>query len=512
MGIDSGPSAAETGANIGQRHKIANTREIKVAPLSPTPPKEDSPVKDQESKPNFALDKWEYGKKESVTAFVDTISQRDPAVKAELEAAFNEGGGKAFGLKVCEMVTRNFSDPESGSTLTVPEWKILSNIANVDPANYEGKILRSSTDDEDWIDPKSGVHSSYKLPKDSSMLAKDKEKGTLFEGHYIEQPLQEGFGLVVDVGYSRLLGRPVVKISSGNIRGDHSQQFTSAVSDTEAAVGVWDSKGETVLPTRNYNHDSLFGDNQNFTNIFAGKLYDALSKTGIDFGVQMEMVVNPNNPKDFHLIQLRPSPENMTKTIKSESDESARKKELGIEGQRPKLTLKSASVNGRFNIISDSSVIRDVPYVRGLSGITTSFWDGKMSPDLLEKFDSRREKRGEITLYDRRDRTSKNYETEGLLGSYLSGADVLITPTPIKPNNNHGAMANMDRAYGLLDNCGMVSVTDQQHQQLESILTGGKQSSELKDNVKTGKIMQVASDGLIAEISVWKGQKKNLKA
>jgi hypothetical protein len=474
--------------------------------ITPPPPslKEAVPAETKQLKPDFALDKWEYSKEDSVSSFIDRVSRAKPEAKADLEAALHDGGGKAFGLKICEMVAHNFHDP--AFSLTVPEWKIVSDINSVDPAEHKGEILRSSTEDEDWKNPASGVHSSYKFPdgdltpkgyrKDSDLkkFSEDKKKGVLFNGHYIEQSLREGCGLVVDVGYSKIAGRPLVKISSGTLRGDETRKFTSAVNDTEASVGIWDFEGNEILPIRDYHSESPL--DKNTSGNFARSLAEAINKTNIDFGVQMELVINPKNPRDFQLIQLRPSPENMTRTIGNQDSEPLQEKELGIEEQVPELVLKSASVNGRFSIIAGSSLVRDTPYMDGLTTLISPGEKERTINAFQERFKARKEKKGNIAIYSPTTDSRKYYNTGNLIAVYLGkGADAIITPTPIKPNNNHGDVYGMDRrVYDLMDDCCMISVTD-------------SQIWELNKYSEKGRKMQVISDGLIAEIRVIKEEK-----
>ncbi|RJQ24670.1 hypothetical protein C4577_07130 [Candidatus Parcubacteria bacterium] len=453
----------------------------------------------KDTKPEFALDGWQYRDRESVTTLINRVSQQNPELKPKLETALAEGGGKAFGLKICEMVARNFTDPETLCSLTVPEWKIVFDINEIDPVKYKGIILRSSTDDEDWIDPASGVHASYKLispdnpfpDKSSAAFKRDRESGALFNSHYIEQPIQEGFGLVVDVGYSEILGKPVVRMCSGNLRGDRTEEFTSAVSDTEAAVGAWDSEGRPVTGIVDYRHRTFFDSQDSSPGSFAKGLVEALRKTGINFGVQVEIVVNPANPKDFRLIQLRPTPENITKTMRTD-DELVRKTELGIEGIEPRSVFKTASVNGKFDVLAGVSIVSKAPYVDGLDNLTSPGWDGKLSLNLAEKLDTRRSVRGGIAICSPRAFQGKYADLVALSGIYLeNNADVLITPTPIKPNNTHGAINDLSQhAYCVLDRSSMISVTEDQ-------------CSELERNSREGRAMQVISDGLIADVRIF---------
>lgn len=163
-------------------------------------------------------------------------------------------------------------------------------------------MARSSAPNEDWLDPRAGVEESKHLRGDkikAEIEAKLQDGAPLVVQNYVS-----GIGFVVDIGWSELLEQAVVRIAHGNISKTGSGDvYTSATWDTEARIGLYNTDGESIVPLP---ERSLFEDiAPNLAKILVG----ALKKLEIDFGVQLELVIHPDRPDSWQLVQIRPSPE-----------------------------------------------------------------------------------------------------------------------------------------------------------------------------------------------------------
>ncbi len=199
------------------------------------------------------------------------------------------------------------------------------------------KILRSSEPGEDWFDPRSGVHQSSVLhPQKVQQIIEEQAQQIWFEARQ-NQVLQDyvwGCGCVIDVGFSELLERPVIRVAKGNpnfIHGTH--QFTSATWDHESFVAIYDAEsGEHIagsqLGFRNYESP--------FTELVQ-ELIHMLACADFSFGLQLEVILDPL--ADFwHLVQIRPSP-GVIRGMKT----------------RPETIGKLVSTTGKVNQVGDVS-------------------------------------------------------------------------------------------------------------------------------------------------------------
>ncbi len=431
--------------------------------------------------PDFALDKWGYAPTD-VNSLMSRVSSDDLDLKEELEITLQAGGGKAFGLKICELVASNFF--HLPHRMIVPKWDVLKDIRLIEH-NF-GSVLRSSAPLEDWLNSDSGVLPSF--THDLLDIAKFnwlKRENALPDVPYIKQEHREGLGLVLDVGYSHLERKILMRIAAGNERfpdGLPSTRqhgiFTSATNDTEASAGVWDAEtGEPVLPTRNFGHRSLNKENAVYYNILARPLLKALRKTGIDFGVQMEIIEHPDQGSVLNIVQIRPTPARVCRPIFDSKSPFQQEKE--------KIIARSAIVNGVFDITGEVLFF-------GNDGIKNNYESRRWGKERLME--------GKIGIYD--ETTGKDYAcnlqysmaAEVYYGGYLAGCDAQLTPVAIRPNTHHGSMSNpphLEEVYQLLDqNCGMVSLRSSEIDKIQAL---AKQSDKpLK--------LRIVSDGLIAQV------------
>lgn len=233
-------------------------------------------------------------------------SDSDPAVK--LEKALRRSGGKAFGLALCGNTFGRLAVPE----WFAPDWSSEFQFYEYDMKKLEDwlcrnpyQVIRSSHPEEDWIDPRSGVYESTVCWREEQVRPKLEEMQKRGEWAIV-QSWTNGIGFVVDIGFSELLERPVARIAHGNIsRTGGGREYTSATWDHESHVGIYEADGEFTgrpivpLPWKEYR--SIASD-------LVGSLVGFLRSRGINFGVQFELVIHPDRPETYWLVQLRPSP------------------------------------------------------------------------------------------------------------------------------------------------------------------------------------------------------------
>lgn len=264
----------------------------------------------------FDPNAWNYGL--SLPQIVQAIPpslRKALGGKRKILQHLQQGGGKALGLSICELVAKE--DPR----LRVPPWMMLSRTEQKEllffgtfPARHEELfvpgdpvILRSSHIEEDWMNGDAGTYLSL---KSTAFAWRD-----ILERLYgkdipiVIQKFEPGVGIIVDIGWSQLMRRTVVRIAIGRqCQTEEGIRYTSATFDRDGEIQVRDPetgllllplyKGIELLPTL---ADFPFHD-------FACTLYRAVQNTGITFGVQLELVIHPDHPQNWRLVQIRPSP------------------------------------------------------------------------------------------------------------------------------------------------------------------------------------------------------------
>ncbi len=272
----------------------------------------------------FDQNAWNYGL--SLPQIVQAIPpplRKALGGKRKILQLVQQGGGKALGLSICEQVAKK--DPR----LQVPPWMMLSRTEQKEllffgrfPARHEGLftsgepvILRSSHVEEDWMNGDAGTYFSLK--------SKAFEWRDILERLYgkdipiVIQKFEPGVGIIVDIGWSSLMRRVVVRTAAGRVCQTHEgTSYTSATFDRDGEIQVRDPetgllllplyKGIELLPTL---VDFPFHD-------LACTLYRAVQSTGIQFGVQLEIVIHPDHPQHWHLVQIRPAPHVVRGTLK----------------------------------------------------------------------------------------------------------------------------------------------------------------------------------------------------
>lgn len=244
---------------------------------------------------------WIYNP-ESVRSLIRRIAGVNP-VAADLEFQWLRGGGKALGLRLCELLFSN-------TKLTIPQWFAVTpkshndQILDTENLTYGwlefGAMVRSSTWDEDWVDSRSGVHRSTYAAR--MYLRKHMDEQIAACGSIVVQSKEWGCGLVIDIAWSELLQRDVIRIATGTSSMEGGRKmYTSATWDQEAPVGVFDAEtGEILCPYTYMDIDDV-------VQAMVHTVVPRLKQLGITFAVQFEMILDVDSRR-LSVVQIRPSP------------------------------------------------------------------------------------------------------------------------------------------------------------------------------------------------------------
>ncbi len=272
----------------------------------------------------FDVNAWKYGTETgSLRPLADILARSNPKAAEKLSEVFDLFSGKEISLFLCGMLEGRYP------SLRVPAWFTANQEREEKPRFNEAAletwrrqhyddayIVRSSHRNEDWRDARSGVHASETCTwhglteKVRSACERGEE---VVVQHYVW-----GIGCVIDVGYSELLERPIVRIARGNksLEGG-GVRWTSATWDHEAVISVYDAETCELVAG---------GDEPRMVEVFtrlAKEVVSALQGIGITFGVQLEVIVNDRNLKEWNLVQVRPSPEHVRGHLESPSPTGA---------------------------------------------------------------------------------------------------------------------------------------------------------------------------------------------
>ncbi|MFA6521904.1 MAG: hypothetical protein WCT53_06005 [Candidatus Gracilibacteria bacterium] len=267
----------------------------------------------------FDLNGWDYeNADQGIQQLAKTIKQRTGKRGLYLPYLPKFCGGKGLSLAICdlfEMTDSIFSVPRRNFLSKEQVGLIIGGkaICHFDGFDPGGRLVmvRSSAPNEDWKDSRSGVETSFSWSRNIALSPSFISKLSLM-GQAIVQEIVCGVGLVVDVGYSHLLKKPVVRIAHGRPADNTGKCYTSAVWDLFSPVGLYGSDGSALIPLA----DKVFGA---LAPELASRAVLTAQTIGIDFGFQMEVIIHPGNLEKWHLVQIRPSPEflrGMTQTPK----------------------------------------------------------------------------------------------------------------------------------------------------------------------------------------------------
>lgn len=485
-------------------------------------------------RPEFSLDGWAYDQL-SLDRLTTKLEEKNPGIRARLEQSLIDGGGKAYGLVICELIANQYQ--AEGHTVSVPKWESIPNyteqrerieeeFSTRQYRNEAGQlhskvILRSSAPDEDWLAAESGVLRSF---TDHERI---KLATPLPEVPFILQELASGYGAVIDVGHSELRGEVVVHFAVGNGRGKDNRDFSSAVSDPEASVALFNERGDSIVPSRSYRGAfKPFFENETLPhNNLLPDITTKLRNLGIDFGVQLEAVIDGQNPNIVHIIQIRPTPEKMRRIVVQNSETSP--ETLDTAGE---VLAETAVTSGVFNLTAQPTF--------NLEGqISNLSNDGRPLAQLvrtlhdLEQFALRAQKKGipyaqqerldELRAYfqaqekvvpeelrigffntmgsgsDPSNRISLDTAHDIYAGAYQGGYRGLITPGQITPATKHEYLLDQNPAMTkyIAEHCGMISIPKEQIAAIQEIYANSP-----------GAKLRIASDGLIGQVILYRGE------
>ncbi|TAL50652.1 hypothetical protein EPN81_02210 [Patescibacteria group bacterium] len=238
----------------------------------------------------------------------------DPPSCMALGETLRLHGGKTLGLRVCERVA------ESSPHLHIPPWTTLPagfHLSTDSIEKFQDWIkgrngpfkVRSSSRTEDWLSGVSGALQSRTVYDPQRVLNHAQEVSQLRDP-VVVQKFVDGIGLVVDIAYSQIMRQPIVRISTGRELklSSGNRFFSSSTWDHEGRHEVLDPlNGEPLL--ERCTGELFDGSCLGFPlSDLACELWQRIQDLGITFGVQLELVIHPDTPQEWSLVQIRPSP------------------------------------------------------------------------------------------------------------------------------------------------------------------------------------------------------------
>lgn len=256
----------------------------------------------------FDLNGWKYGVN-SIEDLAEMVRPHAPDAKLVLDR-----GGKAFGLSLAQAL--------GGDVFSIPRWFAamtasgLPSREQLEKEFFDGAFIRSNAPDEDWVDPRAGLHESHYRSFRYRFDETVQEMITQCSG-VVLQGMAYGVGVVIDLGWSELLSRNVLRVALGR----PSQQgggvvYTSPTWDNEAWVGIFDAHtGEAIIDL-----SASFVDLRRIIDRMVNVVVPRLMRWNIQFGLQFEFLAELNKTRDMlaqrissrqprdELLQVRPSP------------------------------------------------------------------------------------------------------------------------------------------------------------------------------------------------------------
>ena len=230
---------------------------------------------------------WPYNA-EALSDFLYQLSQKTGIPISEYRRTQEFGGGKALGLEVCGAI----ADRVSSLGLTVPPWAVDKE----KKALISDPVSRISSYDADWLDSSAG----------------NKEHRTCGFAQESVRGEHAHLAMMVDVGYSSISGRRVVRLTSGYAEAGGNGPYAPAISDPD--VIVFGQGEETPLcryvPSINkrtfLNHSGIPLEHKvSFCEFISKELPEILDAIGMTFDSQLEIVYADGK---FNLVQARPAP------------------------------------------------------------------------------------------------------------------------------------------------------------------------------------------------------------
>lgn len=221
-------------------------------------------------------------------------------------------GGKAVSLAACDRlrhVKRVFRVPRW--------WPVMERITVKKPTIFRSSAASPA---EDWCSGKAGEHRSYVLQPGETFDPRDHAIP------YIRQAFKPGIGIVIDIAWSELEQTVIGRVATGRLlpAEEQTEPLIGLVQGPKATVfyptsGTDDSQGHALawnLVTGELIHEHLGRHERREIKVLGPQLkiltlemLHGAARMGIDFGIQLELRVNPFDPSYRWLVQMRPSPD-----------------------------------------------------------------------------------------------------------------------------------------------------------------------------------------------------------
>ncbi len=449
---------------------------------------------EKEEMARLGRDSWQYDNTNSLNSFIKHLATLEPECdfwpeydERYWQTILKTMGGKGLGLEICE----HMAIIDKSGRLSVPKWEQWdeSKYKEIDlwrirsERDGNGLLLRSSAPQEDWLDSASGTFDTKRL---QAMYGGNLPK--LEPIPYIVQERKVGYGLVVDIVYSDLLKRNVVKIASG------TGMSGSATNNNEAHVAVFDFENGDLLDIRDSfkngsEEKSLFTDqrivNTDFPKDLANTLVEIVRKMRINFGVQLEMKIDPRNLEEWNLLQIRPTPGSMRGDVNFEQKDCGQKK------------FETCVVSGVFDISAPFRIMKREGIQEGLE-VGIGAGGGGLEEEDLNRYRPRSETQPFIAVFDPEVRMDQRTAPSNIAEAYLRGAEAQVLCSPIKPVASHGAQisGNFDNlnttCNRAIESSGFLSLGRDKMDELIEILVDKKESV-------SGRVV---SDGVVGSVIV----------
>lgn len=381
----------------------------------------------------FDLNGWKYGE----SRIEDLAAQ----VRGHVPGALlpTNQGGKAFGLSLASAL--------AGDVFTIPPWvayagtSVLPSREDFEERFLQGAFVRSNALDEDWGDPSAGLHESM---YGSFAHGFDKVVDQLLDdcGGVVVQAYAYGVGVVIDLGWSELLSRNVLRVAIGGPSNSGGRTvYTSPTWDNEAAVGIFDAHtGEAIIDLKSH-----FFDLGRIVDKMVKYVVPRLMEWGIEFGLQFEFLAELNDTRDRmvarlgdryrphdDLVQIRPSPGILQGTVELPAPTGTLLTTTGKVNQRGGVTAPVYFVGG-FNH-RDPLKSSEMLHVAGDQGAHFSELD-PLRPLVA----------GKIILWDPMALERYGGSFYQVLGAWLLGAVGQLSARAVFINSAHGTSLPIGR-------------------------------------------------------------------
>ncbi|MBI4256695.1 hypothetical protein HY626_01405 [Candidatus Uhrbacteria bacterium] len=430
----------------------------------------------------FDLNGWRYGES-SIQDLAAKVRRHVPGATLPTHL-----GGKAFGLSLAQVLC--------GDVFTIPEWNAATRDhplpEDLQDKHLQGAFVRSNAPDEDWGDPRAGVHESkygsfaYGFQKVVDQLMADCD-GVVVQAHAY------GVGVVIDLGWSELLQRNILRVAIGGPSMEGGRKvYTSPTWDNEAAVGIFDAHtGEAIVDLQPHSFDL-----RRVIDKMVKEVVPRLIEWGIDFGLQFEFLAELNDMRDRmvarlgdryrprdELVQIRPSPGALQGTVELPTSMGTLLVTTGKVNQRGSVTAELFLVGGP-NVRDPLELSRNL-HITGEYG--TDFDELEPIKPLIA---------GKIALWDIGALERYGGSFYQVLGGWRLGAVAQLSSHAIFINSAHGTSLPTYRTDGLIR-----PVFEEARAAGLLVAIGRDALWDLRMSLRNNSVsLQILSDGLVGQV------------